>query len=152
MPALLLAALIAPVPMVSEAGANAASARVFLQSIYQYYRKGGTGVPMKRPELWFEPSLAKAIRADIAESNRTGDVGKLDADLFCDCQDFEDLKAVIGPVTVTGKRATATVTGDIGGARTYRYTLVATPAGWRVWDIGWDEGTVRELFLGAGRP
>ncbi len=140
--------LLAMPPVVAAAGPTAVSARAFLQTIYGHYRKGGTGVPLKRPERWFEARLAAAIRADIAESNRTGDIGKLDADLFCDCQDFEDIKATIGPVAIKDGKASVSVVFVNGGPVTVRYTLLWTRAGWRVFDIEWEEGgRLRDMFL-----
>lgn len=144
----LLAALLLP-PVVAPAGPTEASARAFLQAIYGYYKKGGTGVPLKRPERWFEPRVAAAIRADVAESNRTGDIGKLDADLFCNCQDFDELVAVIGPIAISGNKATTSVTFANGDEVSLRYTLVWTRSGWRVFDIEWEEeATLRRLMLG----
>jgi hypothetical protein len=146
MPALMIAtALFAPV--VAPAGPTEASARAFLQSIYGFYRKGGSGAPLKRPERWFEPRLAAAIRADIAQTDRTGDLGKLDADLFCDCQDFDDIKATIGRVSIAAGKATTAVLVDNGGPVTLTYTLAWTRAGWRVFDIAYEHGTLREVFL-----
>jgi len=143
----LAAALLAPA-MVAPAGPTEASARVFLQTIYGYYRKGGTGAPLKRPERWFEPRLAAAVRADIAETDRTGDIGKLDADVFCDCQDFEDIKAAIGPVRIAGSKATVAVVVDNGGPITLNFTLAWTRAGWRVFDIAYEEErALREMFF-----
>lgn len=153
MPALILAMALTPAPMVAPAGPTAASARAFLQSIYAFYRKGKYGAPLDKPERWYEPVLAKAIRADMAQSEKSGDIGKIDADFFCDCQDFDDIRAVVGPVAVKGKKATADVSFVNGEPRKIHFTLVATPAGWRVYDVDWGEdGSVRELFFGKGRP
>lgn len=149
MAGLLLAALIAPAPMVAAAGPSEASARAFLETIYRWYRKGSYGAPMKRPERWFEPKLAAAIRADEAEADRKGEIGKLEADPFCDCQDFDALAAVIGPVAITGGRASVEVGFADGIETRMRYTLVWTRGGWRVFDIRWEEGSLRELYFPA---
>ncbi len=148
---ILAAMLVAPVSAPAAPIADAASARAFVELIYHYYRKGGTGAPMDRPARWFEPVLARAIQRDIAKSERTGDVGKLDADLFCDCQDFDALHATIDRFAVVHGRTHVTVHFSNGGPITIRLTLVWTKAGWRVSDIRWpDRGTVRELFLAHG--
>jgi hypothetical protein len=152
MRALILAALLLGSPPAAAAsGPDAASAKAFLQSIYQYYHKGGEGAPLEPTERWFVPALSKAIKDDMAESEKTGDVGKIDADFFCDCQDFEELKPVIGPVSITGGRATVSVSFVNGDPHTLKYTLGWTRYGWRVADIDWGEdGTLRELFFGGG--
>lgn len=150
--AIAAAMLFAPVAVVAPSGPTEAGARAFLTAIYGHYRKGSLGVPIDHPARWFEPRLAAAIAADIAESNRTGDIGKTDADFFCDCQDFDAISAAIGPVTIAGDRATTDVTIDNGGPLTFHYTLLWTQRGWRVFDIDWGEdggGTLRELFLGG---
>jgi hypothetical protein len=151
MPLLTIAAALLVPPVVAPAAPTEASARAFLQMIYGHYRRGGTGVPLKRPERWFEPRLAAAIRADIAESNRTGDIGKLDADLFCNCQDWGELAATIGAVAIAGNKADATVSFVNGETVSLRYTLVWTRSGWRVFDIErGEEATLRGTFLSAG--
>jgi hypothetical protein len=150
MPAFVLALLAVPA-IEAPAPGNAASARAFLQAIYRNYGKGRDGVRLDRPERYFEPVLAAAIRKDQAEANARGDMSKMDADPFCNCQDFEGMSpAVIGPVTVKGNRATATVRFAFGGNRVaVAYTLVWTRAGWRVFDMGTtpDEGGVRAMYL-----
>lgn len=151
MRALILAALLlAPAAAVAAPAPDAASARAFLQSIYRFYHKGGDGAPMEPPGRWFEPVLARAIQKDMDESERTGEIGKLEADLFCDCQDFDDLSVAIGPVTLADGKAKTSVTFQNGDQVTLQYTLVWTKAGWRVFDIVSEEsGSVRELYLGS---
>jgi hypothetical protein len=149
MPAFVLALLAVPV-IEAPARGNAAAARAFLVSIYRQYGKGRNGVRLDRPELYFEPVLAAAIRKDNEEADARGDMNKMDADPFCNCQDFEGMSpAVVGPVTVRGNRATATVRFAFGDeAQAVTFTLVWTRIGWRVWDMGWaDEGTVRAMYF-----
>jgi hypothetical protein len=144
---IIAALLLAPAPAAAAPG-DAASVRAFLQSIDADYGKGGTGAPMQRPERWFEPQLAAAIRKDNAEADKRGDVSKLDADPFCDCQDFDVLRAAVDNVTVTdGKTATASVSFDNGGPVSMRYELVRTRNGWRVFDIHWEEGDLRAMYF-----
>jgi hypothetical protein len=148
MRALLLAALLAaPAAAMAAPAPDAQGVRAFLQSIYAHYRHGSYGAPLERPELFFEPVLARAVRHDQAESARTGDVGKLDGDPFCDCQDFDFLDVTIGPVAIVHGRAKASVHFRNGDEVTLNFTLVWTRAGWRVADIEWPEGgTLRETF------
>ena len=143
---IIAALLLLPLPAAASPD-DAGSVRAFLQSIYAYYGKGGTGAPMKRPGRWFEPGLAAAIRKDNAEADKRGDVSKLDADPFCDCQDFDALSAVITDVTVADRKATAVVGFDNGGPISMRYELVRTRSGWRVYDIHWEEGDLRAMYF-----
>lgn len=149
MPAFVLALLAMPA-IHAPAPGNAAAARAFLQSIYRQYGKGRNGARLDRPERYFEPVLAAAIRKDQAEADARGDMNKMDADPFCNCQDFEGMSAaVIGPVTIKGNRATATVRFAFGDDQVgVNFTLLWTRAGWRVFDMGWaDEGTVRDMYF-----
>jgi hypothetical protein len=128
-----------------------ASARAFLAHIYEQYRlPNGDGVLIDRPEQWFEPRLARAMRDDDDDAARRQEVGTLDRDPFCDCQDFEPFTAKIGPITVSKSTARAVARFRNGGPITLVYDLVATPAGWRIRDITWPEGHLRRLFLKRG--
>jgi hypothetical protein len=149
MPAFTLALLAMPAHEAPAPG-NAAAARAFLQAIYRSYGKGRNGLRLDHPERYFEPVLAAAIRKDEREADARGDMNKMDADPFCDCQDFEGMSpATVGPVTVKGNRATATVRFAFGDdAHEVRFTLAWTRLGWRVYDMSWaDEGSVREMYF-----
>lgn len=149
MPAVVLALLAMPA-VAAPAPGTAASARAFLTAIYASYAHGRNGVRLDHPERYFEPVLAAAIRKDEREAEAKGDMNKMDADPFCNCQDFEGMsKAVIGPIALHGNRATATVRFSFGNERmAVHFTLVWTGAGWRVWDMGSDElGGVREMYF-----
>ncbi|MES2443557.1 MAG: hypothetical protein V4574_12070 [Pseudomonadota bacterium] len=152
MPAFVLALLAMPA-IEAPAPGNAAAARAFLQSIYRLYGKGGNGARLDRPERYFEPVLAAAIRKDQAEADARGDMNKMDADPFCNCQDFEGMSpAVVGPVTVKGNRATATVRFAFGDdTQETRFTLVWTRLGWRVFDLGSEDWNgVRAMYFSKG--
>jgi hypothetical protein len=148
---LLAAALLTLAITAAPAAAqDAASARAFLQSIYRHYVKDAPGAPLDKPYRFFEPELAAAIKKDQDEAEARGDMSKMDADPFCECQDFEAIKAAIGPIAVNGKRATATVRFTNGGPVTIRYTLAWTRSGWRVFEIEWQEmGTLRAMYFGV---
>ncbi|MCW3846747.1 YbjP/YqhG family protein [Sphingomonas sp. LB-2] len=150
MPVPFLAALLAVPPAIAAPAAHdAASVRVFLQSIYAGYRKGGRGARLGQPELYFEPVLARAIRKDAAAAAAVGDQGKMDADPFCACQDFDAIAPAYGPVTIKGDRATVTVRFGLFDSRiALNYSLVWTRAGWRVFDItGSESGSLRAIYL-----
>jgi len=150
MPVLLFALLAVPA-LEAPAPGNAASARAFLQNIYRNYGKGLNGVRLDRPERYFEPVLAAAIRKDQAEADARGDMSKMDADPFCNCQDFEGMSpAAIGPVSVKDNRATVIVRFSHGGPEPLEvhFTLAWTRAGWRVFDMTWiDAANLRAMYL-----
>lgn len=154
MPALVLALLAVPAihaPAPAFAARDEASVRAFLLSIYrQYENKDGNGVSLARPERYYEPVLARAIRSDAEEAEKRGDIQKMDADPFCYCQDFIGLRAArVHDVTITGDRATASVTFDFGGDEmTIGYTLVWTRQGWRIFDQSYPEGgSTRAMYF-----
>ncbi len=152
MPVPFLAAILAaPVAMTAPASLpkDAASARAFLQSLYRGYRKDGPGAPLGQPGLIFEPVLAAAVRKDADEAAAKGDMSKMDVDPICACQDWEAITPSFGPVTIEGDRATVTVSFvNFQEPVKLHYTLLWTRAGWRVFDIGGDEGaTFRSMYL-----
>lgn len=149
MPAVVLALLAVPA-IEAPAPGSAAAARAFLQSIYSQYGKGREGARLNQPERYFEPILAAAIRKDQREADARGDMNKMDADPFCNCQDFEGMSpAAIGPVAVKGNRATATVRFSFGDEPVVtNFTLVWTRLGWRIFDLGTDEWDgVRAMYF-----
>jgi hypothetical protein len=124
---LLLLALAAP------CAAKAETARAFVERIYAGYSHDDFN-PIGRPDLYFAAPLASEIRKDSAG----GEVGYLDGDPLCDCQDFSGLKPRIGHVRMQGSRAAeARILLDFGtpDARAVSLQLVSTKQGWRVADV-----------------
>ena len=114
---------------------QAETPRSFLQQVYAGYRTPDYS-PLERLDATFAPALAAAIREDERLAN--GEVGYLDGDRLCDCQDFQKLRATIRSVKRPHQRtASAVVDVDLGfdQARHLRIELVRTTAGWRVADI-----------------
>jgi hypothetical protein len=129
MTAALLAALLA-------SSQPAGTPHAFLARIYAGYRDSDYN-PLARPDRIFAVPLAAAIREDARLSK--GEVGLLDGDPLCQCQDPAGLDALIREVGQPGRRiATAHVLLRFGGAdeREVRLQLVRTRAGWRVADVG----------------
>ena len=90
--------------------------------------------PLAQPEKLFSPTLAKAIRKD----GGNGEVGYLDGDPLCDCQDFEQLSARIESVRRPGSRfATVSVHVTLGpkDSRNIRLSMVLNRVGWQISDI-----------------
>jgi hypothetical protein len=84
--------LIALVPALALAQ-DAASAGRFVRGLYGAYHGRGPDYLGRNAGTVFSRSLLKLIRRDAAETPR-GDVGALDGDPICDCQDFDGLQKV----------------------------------------------------------
>ena len=131
-----LAAIIA---LVAPAEAKTESSREFVERIYSGYAHEGFS-PLRHIDRYFAPPLAREIRKDSAG----GEVGYLDGDPLCDCQDFLGVKPRIESVQTTGRDAAdARVVLDFGTADVRMVTLhlVLTKSGWRVADVATKEET-----------
>ena len=119
-----------------------ATPRGFLAQVYAGYRRRDYN-PRGKPDRIFAPELATAIRTD--EKLAHGEVGYLDGDPLCDCQDYQkitlDIRALAQP---TSRRATARVRVSLGidTPRDLTLELARTPAGWRIADIVSTEGSL----------
>jgi hypothetical protein len=116
---------------------NTETARVFLDRIYAQYVGPGNGpqcLGKDAPEL-FAPELLTLIRED--QRNSQGEVGLLDHDPICSCQDFENLKVTKIKVTESGtNRAKAKVSFVNGGRKVeVGFLLVRKSDQWRILDI-----------------
>lgn len=143
---LALAAVAVGAPV--EAKPTAAGAEAFLAGLYKPYQAEPTQVAdvLKRPDLYFEARLVQAMRADNAAAAKRGEVPLLDGDPICDCQDYNPFRPTIGPITLSGNRADATVRFDNGSPRELRYRLIATRKGWRIVDIRTSDYSLRGLY------
>ena len=114
---------------------QAESPRAFIQRIYAGYSRRGYN-PLTRIDRTFAPPLAAAIREDARLAH--GEVGYLDGDPLCDCQDYGKIKVQIRTLKrPTPQSADAAVHVDlgIGEARDLRLSLVMTRNGWRIADV-----------------
>jgi len=117
------------------AAAPAETPRAFVERLYAGYRDSDYS-PLARPERVFAPPLVAAIREDQRLSS--GEVGYLDGDPLCQCQDPAGLRPEIGEVRqLTRSKVTAHVLLSFPGSdrRDLRLHLVRTGAGWRVADV-----------------
>ena len=117
----------------------------FLRHVYAGYTKQGFS-PLEEPAKVFAPTLTAAI----AKDSSGGEVGYLDGDPLCDCQDFERLTASVQSIRrPTRTSAVARVHVDLGGGATrdLRLSLIHTKAGWRIADVASTDGRslLREL-------
>ena len=138
-----IAAVAAGALPLSVGAAPATGARAFLVNIYRHYPTDGKAgafdpVGVDGPKV-FTPAMMGLIRRDQKLSK--GEVGALDGDPLCDCQDDGGLEVKIGAVSETGPAdARAVVTLTFAGAsppdvRRLVIRLSKGKAGWRIADI-----------------
>lgn len=116
---------------------KAAGAELFLRSVYAPYIAGNTEVAPTgdtAPRI-FDTRLTRLIRRDQAQG--PGEIGKLDQDPICDCQDFDRLKLrSVGLRCLGSNQATANVRFANGNTKVaLTYTLTESGRGWRISDI-----------------
>ncbi len=125
---MLLAMLFAAAPAVE-------TPKAYMERLYASYRNQNFN-PFDHPERYFAPRLLAAIKEDARLAN--GEVGYVDGDPICQCQDPDGLNASVTSVTQRG-REKAIVRVSIGFTgykpRPTTYTLVRTKAGWRIADV-----------------
>lgn len=126
--------------------------KAWLEHVYAGYRSESFN-PFDHPDRYFSPRLAAAIAEDARLAK--GEVGYLDGDPICQCQDPDGLKARVQRVIAQGpNKATAQVSIGLTGydARPARFTLVRTRAGWRIDDV-WskDEPSLLRAIEDANR-
>lgn len=112
------------------------AAESFLRSIYATYTAKGHPVDMAGPkaETIFEPSLAALLRTD--EKLADGEVGALDSDPICACQDFDIRGATVVATADGAGKAKATASfKNFGNTHKVEFDLVAAGTGWRIFDI-----------------
>jgi len=109
--------------------------RQFVERLYAQYRQSDYS-PFTHPERVFAPRLLAAIDEDSRLVQ--GEVGYLDGDPVCQCQDATGLRATVTKIVLRGRdnarvRVSIRLSGD--EPRPAALTLVRTRAGWRVADI-----------------
>jgi len=114
---------------------QAATPRAFLERAYASYANPHFN-PFDHMDRYFAPRLIAAIREDSRLAH--GEVGYVDGDPICQCQDPDGLHAKVGRVTQQGPaKAQAEVILDWtdSTARRVRFSLVRTATGWRIADV-----------------
>lgn len=111
------------------------SPRAFIKNLYASYRQANYS-PFRHPERVFAFRLLTAINEDSKLAH--GEVGYLDGDPICQCQDSGGMHPSITGVTQQG-RDKATVRVAIGWegekARSATFKLVRATSGWRIADV-----------------
>jgi hypothetical protein len=113
-----------------------AAAQAFVARLYAAYHGKGPDYLGRDAKATFAPPLLRLIRRDAA-ATPSGDVGALDGDPICDCQDAGGLRNVDVAIAGGAKgHALATVRFQISAERrTVQLDLVAVQGHWRVSDV-----------------
>ncbi len=110
----------------------------FVRRVYARYRTDGPGLPMERPggSAFYTGALLDAFAKDSALAN--GEIGAIDSDPICVCQDYENLRVTAvaienGEADTVKARVKFT---NLQYHETVTLTLSRTAAGWRIADVG----------------
>jgi Protein of unknown function (DUF3828) len=126
--------------------------KAFIERIYAGYADENYS-PFKQLEAIFAPGLVAAIREDARLAK--GEVGYLDSDPLCDCQDYLRIGAQIRNLKQPTKRsafASMHISYGNGEAEDLRLKLILTRSGWRVADVASPEqASLLKSLLAANR-
>jgi Protein of unknown function (DUF3828) len=125
--------------LLALASTAAESPRAFVERVYAGYRSDDYN-PLNHSERLFAARLNAAIKED--ERLAHGEVGFLDGDPLCNCQDTSGMHSHVLSINRAGSRATAHVLVTWQGSsdrRDVRLDLVQTGKGWRIADVGTSE-------------
>jgi hypothetical protein len=135
---------------------TAKQADTFVRQIYRAYEhpsKSDPDVLGKQAASFFSPHLLALIRKG-EKATPSGDVGKLDFDPLCACQDTAGIKMEELHIAMqgTGKAlATVMLFFPEPAKIQVRLSLLWTPQGWRISDIGTkDVPSLRKLLESPG--
>jgi hypothetical protein len=137
---------------VSSLAQTTAQAESFVRHLYSEYddpkKPNGPDFLYKESSLIFSPAIINLIRYDQRHTHK-GDVGKLDGDPICDCQDWDKLSIFKLDLAKTGdKTALANVTiTNMGSQVPLKLFLLWTPKGWRIDDISSSDMPSLKKFL-----
>lgn len=108
------------------------AARTFVEALYRAYHGEGPDVLGRGRARVFSPRMIALLRRDRRLTPR-GEVGALDGDPICDCQDFE-ISQVRVEVTPSGPGGVTAVAHfiNLGTATTVRLDLIPVRGQWRV--------------------
>ena len=141
------AANAAPAAAVAGESADAAAAKSFVEGLYAHYKAssstGTTWAPMDaNVKEVFDADMVALLEGDTKALK--GELGEIDGDWLCDCQDWGSLSADITILSASPTAAkAASVIRDTQikdeAAKRDTFDLVKTPAGWRIHDMGTEQ-------------
>jgi len=129
LPLIIGAALAAGGPAATE------TPKDYMERLYAGYRDSNFN-PLTHPSLYFAPRLVDALKEDARLAR--GEVGYVDGDPICQCQDPDGLQASVTDVTQKAPdQAKVRVSIGLAGydARPATFSLVMTHEGWRIADV-----------------
>jgi hypothetical protein len=147
---LMLGFALLPVPARADA-----EAQRFLEAIYQkYVGQNAQGVLLTNNETvlaYFTPELAAMIWDDAEEARKNDEPPILDGDPFIGAQDF-DIKDVAVTVkdVAPGKAMGLVSFTNMSERQTVELDLRKLPQGWRIDEIRWSDGALREILKNGG--
>lgn len=139
-------------PMPARADADA---QKFLEAIYQKYAGQNTqGVLLTNNETvlaYFTPELAAMIWSDAEQARKNDEPPILDGDPFVGAQDW-DIKDVAVTVkdVAPGKAMGLVSFTNMSERQTVELDLMKLPEGWRIDEIRWSDGSLREILKNGG--
>lgn len=123
---------------------DATSAKAFLRSVFQHYENHGNGIELDDPR-YFHSTLIALVKADLKAAKVRSEIPIAgDADLVCDCQEWDGFWVLKMNATVTRPGwAEAIVTFSVyetksrskDDLQTFRYSLITERGQWRIYDI-----------------
>jgi hypothetical protein len=135
----------APAPTPVADTADAADAKAFLEGLYAHYKTNtdnSFNMYGASKRQVFDPDVIALLAAD--QKALKGDVGVLDSDWLCGCQDFVSLQTTIAVQSATPTTAEATadfrdtgMSDDKPGHESF--DLVKVGSAWRIHDIHTDD-------------
>jgi hypothetical protein len=132
----------------ASATAPAQSPRAFVEDLYGQYKKDQSFSPFTHQEQWFDADLIAAIKEDETLAN--GEVGAVDGDPICSCQDTGGMDAQVQGVEQTSPTtavATVQLWANSPDARPLKVDLVVVGGQWRVHDVHSVNDGQEESFL-----
>jgi len=136
----------APAPAAAAPSADeAAAVKAFLEGIYAHYKTTkDTFQPMgDNVKDVFDSEMVALLDKDVKLLN--GELGEIDGDFICQCQDFDSITATIAVQSATATTAKATADFVIFGDKRHNdFDLVKENGVWRVHDIR-DPGQAKSL-------
>ena len=138
--------------LLAAASARTETPRAFVERVYASYRNENFS-PFDHSERLFAPKLNAAIKEDARLAH--GEVGFLDGDPICSCQDTGGMRSRVVSVPGSGASATAHVLVTWSGTTDRRHiklNLTRTSAGWRIANVGTsDEPSLLKDLQAANR-
>jgi len=117
------------------ADADLASARAFVVQLYKAYHGNGPDYLGRQRDKVISPRLIALLKRD-AQLTPKGDVGALDGDPICDCQDFHISRVEVSLAPIRSRRTVADVRFlNFKTPQAVRLDLIDTGAGWRIDNI-----------------